>query len=95
MSTRLPWAQVPAALRAAPEQPPGGAVTAVITQPGGYPVTRGADPAAVTAVVAALAGYLIHQSRRPDPPGIPTVRAFQAAQGKAALDWLRARTGWR
>lgn len=39
-----------------------------------HPVTRDADPQAVTAVVAALAGYFIHQSRQPGPPGIPTVR---------------------
>jgi aminoglycoside phosphotransferase (APT) family kinase protein len=69
--------------------PPPGEILAV------HPVTRDADPQAVTAVVAALAGYFICQSRRPGPPGIPTVRAFQAAQGKVALHWLRARTGWR
>jgi hypothetical protein len=69
--------------------PPPGEILAA------HPVTRDADPQAVTAVVAALAGYFICQSRRPGPPGIPTVRAFQAAQGKVALDWLRARTGWR
>jgi aminoglycoside phosphotransferase (APT) family kinase protein len=69
--------------------PPPGEILAA------HPVTRGADPQAVTAVVAALAGYFIHQSRQPGPPGIPTLRAAQAAQGKVALDWLRARTGWR
>jgi aminoglycoside phosphotransferase (APT) family kinase protein len=69
--------------------PPPGEVLAA------HPVTRDADPEAVTAVVAALAGYFICQSRRPGPPGLPTLRAFQAAQGQVALDWLRARTGWR
>jgi aminoglycoside phosphotransferase (APT) family kinase protein len=69
--------------------PPPGEILAA------HPVTRDADPQAVTAVVAALAGYFIRQSRQPGPPGIPTVRAVQAAQGKVALDWLRARTGWR
>jgi thiamine kinase-like enzyme len=47
------------------------------------------------AVVAALAGYFVEHALRPPPPGLPTVRAFQAAQGRVALDWLRARTGWR
>ncbi|HUZ26475.1 MAG TPA: aminoglycoside phosphotransferase family protein [Streptosporangiaceae bacterium] len=61
----------------------------------GHPVARDADPAAVTAVLAALAGYFVRASRQPDPPGIPTVRAFQAAQGAVTLDWLRLRTGWR
>ncbi|MFI6505231.1 aminoglycoside phosphotransferase family protein [Nonomuraea typhae] len=51
------------------------------------------DPA-VTRVLAALTGYYVRQSRQPPPPGIPTVRAFQAAQGEIALDWLRRRTGW-
>ena len=45
----------------------------------------------VNAVVAALAGYFVLQSRRPPPPGIPTVRAFQAAQGEVAVRWLRDR----
>ena len=54
-----------------------------------------ADPGAVTAVVAAVAGYFTWQARLPDPPGLPTVRAFQAAQGQPARAWLRRRTGWR
>jgi hypothetical protein len=55
----------------------------------------GADPDAVTAVVAAVAGYFTRQALLPDPPGLPTVRAFQAAQGSQARAWLRRRTGWR
>ncbi|MBF8188475.1 aminoglycoside phosphotransferase family protein [Nonomuraea sp. K274] len=51
------------------------------------------DPA-VTAVVAAMTGYFVCQARKPPPPGIPTVREFQRAQGVVALDWLRRRTGW-
>jgi hypothetical protein len=53
------------------------------------------DEGAITAVVACLTGYFVGHSRRPPPPGIPTVRAFQAAQGAVALDWLKERTGWR
>ncbi|MFI0896583.1 aminoglycoside phosphotransferase family protein [Streptomyces sp. NPDC020983] len=53
----------------------------------------GADPDAVTAVLAAFAGYLLGHARRPAPPGLPTLRAFQAAQGREALAWLRARLG--
>jgi len=55
----------------------------------------GADPDAVTAVVAAVAGYFTRQALLPAPPGLPTVRAFQAAQGEPARAWLRRRTGWR
>ncbi|MEV0350280.1 aminoglycoside phosphotransferase family protein [Nonomuraea sp. NPDC050680] len=51
------------------------------------------DPAA-TAVIAAFTGFLVRQSRQPPPPGLPTVRAFQRAQGVVALDWLKQRTGW-
>ena len=49
---------------------------------------------AVTAVLASLTGYFLGHSRRPPPPGIPTVRAFQAAQGEVALAWLHERLGW-
>jgi hypothetical protein len=43
---------------------------------------------AVAAVVCAMAGYLTERSLRPPPPGLPTVRAFQAAQGEIARRWL-------
>jgi aminoglycoside phosphotransferase (APT) family kinase protein len=51
----------------------------------------GADPDAVTTVVAALAGTWTYLGRRPDPPGLPTLRAFQQAQAAVALRWLRQR----
>jgi hypothetical protein len=59
------------------------------------PSAAGADPDAITAVVAAVAGYFTRQALLPPPPGLPTVRAFQAAQGEPARAWLRHRTGWR
>ncbi|MEU7577620.1 aminoglycoside phosphotransferase family protein [Streptomyces sp. NPDC041068] len=58
-----------------------------------HPVGRDADPRGVTVTLAALAGYFVRGSLRPDPPGLPTLRAFQGAQGAAALDWLRKRLG--
>ncbi|WP_327357351.1 aminoglycoside phosphotransferase family protein [Streptomyces sp. NBC_01304] len=58
-----------------------------------HPLAEGADPDAVTVTLAALAGYFVRQSRQPAPPGLPTVRAFQGAQGVTALDWLRKRLG--
>lgn len=60
-----------------------------------HPLGRGADPDAVTVMVAALAGLFLWLCGQPDPPGLPTLRAFQRAQGVVALDWLRQRTGWR
>jgi len=55
---------------------------------------RAAVPGAVTALVAAFLGLMEQASRQPAPPGIDTVRAFQAAQATAAGGWLRQRTGW-
>ncbi|GAC1482421.1 MAG: hypothetical protein PVSMB9_08130 [Candidatus Dormibacteria bacterium] len=59
-----------------------------------HPVARGASPARVTAVVAAITGFFIRQSRQPPPPGLPTLRQFQLEQGRPALEWLKRRTGW-
>jgi len=55
---------------------------------------RGVDDSAINAVIASLTGYFLADARRPPPPGIPTLRAFQAAQGRIALAWLRERTRW-
>jgi aminoglycoside phosphotransferase (APT) family kinase protein len=52
---------------------------------------RGADPEDVTAVLVAVAGYFLHSCLQAPPPGLPTLRAFQRAQGEAALRWLRGR----
>jgi aminoglycoside phosphotransferase (APT) family kinase protein len=59
-----------------------------------HPVAQGADPERVTAVIAAIAGFFICQSRLPAPPGLPTLRRFQREQGIPALEWLKRRTGW-
>lgn len=59
-----------------------------------HPAYRAADPAALTAAIAATAGFFTHRSLQPPPPGLPTVRAFQAAQGIIARRWLAQRTGW-
>jgi hypothetical protein len=55
---------------------------------------RAAEPDRLRALVAAIAGYFAVGALRPPPPGLPTVRAFQAAQGEVALRWLRDLTGW-
>lgn len=54
----------------------------------------GAPPDAIDAVLCSLAGYFVVQALAPAPPGLPTLRAFQAAQGREAISWLRERTGW-
>jgi hypothetical protein len=49
---------------------------------------------AIDAVLCSIAGYFVVRALEPPPPGLPTVRAFQAAQGAVALRWLRQRLGW-
>jgi hypothetical protein len=49
---------------------------------------RGATRVAVAAVVCALAGFFTERSLRPPPPGLPTLRRFQAAQAEVACRWL-------
>jgi hypothetical protein len=49
---------------------------------------------AIDAALASITGYFLGHARRPPPPGIPTVRAFQQAQGETALAWLRERLDW-
>ncbi|NUR30580.1 MAG: phosphotransferase [Catenulispora sp.] len=56
-----------------------------------HPLLADADPEAVTAFVARLAGMLLERSRQPAPQGLPTVRGFQRAYGTATLEWLRTR----
>jgi len=54
-------------------------------------IGRSADAAAVDVFLAAVAGYFTRMSLLPPPPGLPTVRQFQAAQGVVARSWLQAR----
>jgi aminoglycoside phosphotransferase (APT) family kinase protein len=49
---------------------------------------RSAQQQSVTAIVCALAGYFTREALRPPPPGLPTLRGFQAAQGEVARRWL-------
>jgi aminoglycoside phosphotransferase (APT) family kinase protein len=46
------------------------------------------------AILCSVAGYFVVRALDPPPPGLPTVRAFQAAQGEVALAWLKSRLGW-
>ncbi|MGN9808893.1 phosphotransferase family protein [Micromonospora sp. BQ11] len=55
------------------------------------PLTADVDPATLTGVYAGMAGFFTDGARRPPPPGIPTVRAFQRAQAEALLPWVARR----
>ena len=52
------------------------------------------DHDVVVPLIAAFGGFLVRHSLHPPPPGLPTLRPFQAAQGAVALAWLRRLTGW-
>jgi Phosphotransferase enzyme family len=49
---------------------------------------------AINAVLCSLTGFFFRLGFQPPPPGLPTIRAFQLAQGAIALRWLRERTRW-
>jgi hypothetical protein len=50
-------------------------------------LVAGADPRQVTDLVLAMAGMWASSMRRPAPPGLPTLRAFQREFHAAALTW--------
>jgi Phosphotransferase enzyme family len=52
------------------------------------------DRDVVASLASAFSGFLVRHSLQPSPPGLPTLRAFQGAQGAVALAWLRRLTGW-
>jgi aminoglycoside phosphotransferase (APT) family kinase protein len=54
-------------------------------------VGRTAPREQVDAVLAALTGFFVHRATLPPPPGLPTLRDFQYAQGIESLAWLRRR----
>jgi aminoglycoside phosphotransferase len=57
-------------------------------------IGRAADPGDLAVWICALTGYFLGHALLAPPPGLPTVREFQYAQGVIALDWLRRLTGW-
>jgi aminoglycoside phosphotransferase (APT) family kinase protein len=56
-----------------------------------HPVARGAGREQVDAVLAAVTGFFVQRATLPPPPGLPTLRDFQYAQGIESLAWLRRR----
>jgi aminoglycoside phosphotransferase (APT) family kinase protein len=58
-----------------------------------HPVSREVPPELLQPVLAALAGFFAHRSTLPAPPGLPTLRPFQAGQGREALAWLKRSLG--
>jgi hypothetical protein len=56
-----------------------------------HPLTRAVSAGDLDSVVVAAAGFFVSKSLLPAPPGLPTLRGFQRAQGWAAIEWLRQR----
>ncbi|SDJ59977.1 aminoglycoside phosphotransferase family protein [Streptomyces indicus] len=56
-----------------------------------HPAAQGAVAEDVTTALIGLTGMFLDQARRPAPPGLPTLRPFQQAQGEQALAWLKTR----
>jgi Ser/Thr protein kinase RdoA (MazF antagonist) len=67
------------------------AINVVVHGGDGDRLLAGIDRQHATDVIAGLAGFFLDVGRLPAPPGLPTVRAFQRAQGNALLPWLRVR----
>ncbi|WP_448613538.1 hypothetical protein [Modestobacter sp. URMC 112] len=57
----------------------------------GLPAVAAADPRDPTDLLAGLAGMWAVTMRRPSPPGLPTLRAFQRRFHDAALEWVQRR----
>jgi aminoglycoside phosphotransferase (APT) family kinase protein len=55
----------------------------------------GVDAGTLTDVLAGFTGFFVDAGRQPSVPGLPTVRAFQRAQGEALLPWLHRRSSPR
>ena len=58
----------------------------------GVPAVAAADPADVTGLLLVLTGMWAYAMRRPAPPGLPTLRAFQRRFHEVALAWVVQRT---
>lgn len=71
---------------------PGFDVESVL---GSHPVFRKAGQDSIDGFLSGLGAYFLDIARRPAPPGLPTIRAFQQRQGQAALGWLRQRLDLR
>jgi hypothetical protein len=58
------------------------------------PVTRDVPPAHLRSVVACMVGVWAERARRPAPPGLPTIREWQAHCRDRVLRWLDESEVW-
>ena len=59
-----------------------------------HPLLADADRSDVAAVLASFTGLVLTKSREPGPPGLPTIRPWQAAMGGAMLELLKTYVNW-
>lgn len=57
-------------------------------------MTRDVPPEHLAAVIACMVGVWSERARRPAPPGLPTIRPWQAHCAAVALDWLDRGALW-
>jgi len=55
-------------------------------------LTAAADPTDLRAVVATMVGFWVDRARRLAPPGLPTIRGWQAHCARRTQDWLSSST---
>lgn len=53
----------------------------------------GASDQDVVGTLAGVCGYFVEAATKPPPPGLPSLRAFQAAQGRSCVRLLQRLTG--
>jgi len=58
-----------------------------------HPAAAAGGRRAADSLLAAVAGMFTIRALRPPPPGLPTLRAFQDAQGRVAREMLATRLG--
>lgn len=56
-----------------------------------HPIFESVGANAVSEVLAGLAAYYVDAARRPEVPGLPTLRSYHAKQAAATVGWLKAR----
>jgi len=56
--------------------------------------TAAADPKDLRAMVATMLGFWLDRARRPAPPGLPTIRRWQAHCADGARGWLDTSVVW-
>ena len=58
-------------------------------------LTRDVPPEHLASLLAGMVGVWHERARRPAPPGLPTIRAWQAWCGAAGLQWLDTGPLWQ